>query len=112
VIDRGQVHKRKKKPSKQFRDTFGHTPVVHGSSRSGGAGAYPAQESTGNLGYFGNRGSTADSAQKIEHQSPIRAYYAHVPASRTQPDHRNRRGLLHLNYAALYVSAWNLPPVT
>jgi hypothetical protein len=27
VIDRGQVHKRKKKPSKQFRDTFGHTPV-------------------------------------------------------------------------------------
>ena len=27
VIDRGQVHKRKKKPSKQFRDTFGHTPL-------------------------------------------------------------------------------------
>ena len=27
VIDRGQVHKRKKKPSKQFRDAFGHTPV-------------------------------------------------------------------------------------
>jgi hypothetical protein len=26
VIDRGQVHKRKKKPSKQFRDAFGHTP--------------------------------------------------------------------------------------
>ena len=25
VIDRGQVHKRKKKPSKQFRDAFGHT---------------------------------------------------------------------------------------
>ena len=28
------------------------------------------------------------------------------------PDHRNHRGLLHLGYAALYVSAWNLPPVT
>jgi hypothetical protein len=27
VIDRGQVHKRKKKPSKQFRDTFGRTPL-------------------------------------------------------------------------------------
>jgi hypothetical protein len=27
VIDRGHVRKRKKKPSKQFRDEFGHTPV-------------------------------------------------------------------------------------
>ena len=27
VIDRGHVRKRKKKPSKQFRDTFGHTPL-------------------------------------------------------------------------------------
>jgi hypothetical protein len=27
VVDRGQVRKRKKKPSKQFRDAFGHTPV-------------------------------------------------------------------------------------
>jgi hypothetical protein len=27
VIDHGQVRKRKKKPSKKFRDTFGHTPV-------------------------------------------------------------------------------------
>jgi hypothetical protein len=27
VIDRGQVRKRKKKPSKKFRDAFGHTPV-------------------------------------------------------------------------------------
>ena len=27
VIDRGKVRKRKKKPSKQFRDTFGHTPL-------------------------------------------------------------------------------------
>ena len=27
VIDRGQVHRRKKKPSKEFRDAFGHTPV-------------------------------------------------------------------------------------
>jgi hypothetical protein len=27
VIDRGQVHKRKKKPSKAFRGLFGHTPV-------------------------------------------------------------------------------------
>ena len=27
MIDRGQVHKRKKKPSKQFRDTFGRTPL-------------------------------------------------------------------------------------
>ena len=27
VIDRGEVRKRKKKPSKQFRDDFGHTPL-------------------------------------------------------------------------------------
>jgi hypothetical protein len=27
VIDRGRVRKRKKKPSKQFRDSFGHTPL-------------------------------------------------------------------------------------
>jgi hypothetical protein len=27
VIDRGDVRKRKKKPSKQFRDAFGHTPL-------------------------------------------------------------------------------------
>ena len=27
VIDRGDVSKRKKKPSKKFRDEFGHTPV-------------------------------------------------------------------------------------
>ena len=27
VIDRGKVHKRKKKPSRPFRDAFGHTPL-------------------------------------------------------------------------------------
>lgn len=27
IIDRGTVHKRKKKPSKKFRDDFGHTPL-------------------------------------------------------------------------------------
>jgi hypothetical protein len=27
VIDRGQVRRRKKKPSKQFRGEFGHTPL-------------------------------------------------------------------------------------
>ena len=27
VIDRGKVRKRKKKPSKKFRDTLGHTPL-------------------------------------------------------------------------------------
>ena len=27
VIDRGQVRKRKKSPSKPFRDAFGHTPL-------------------------------------------------------------------------------------
>lgn len=27
IIDRGKVRKRKKKPSKQFRDEFGHTPL-------------------------------------------------------------------------------------
>ena len=27
VIDRGHIRKRNKKPSKKFRETFGHTPV-------------------------------------------------------------------------------------
>ena len=27
VIDRGEVHKRKKKASKRFREEFGHTPL-------------------------------------------------------------------------------------
>jgi len=27
VIDRGEVRKRKKKPSKKFREAFGHTPI-------------------------------------------------------------------------------------
>ena len=27
VIDRGEIRKRDKKPSKQFRDDFGHTPL-------------------------------------------------------------------------------------
>jgi hypothetical protein len=27
LIDRGEVRKRKKQPSKKFRDAFGHTPV-------------------------------------------------------------------------------------
>jgi hypothetical protein len=30
VIDRGRVAKRKKKPSKKFREEFGHTPVSVG----------------------------------------------------------------------------------
>jgi hypothetical protein len=27
VIDQGEIHKRKKKASKKFRDAFGHTPL-------------------------------------------------------------------------------------
>ena len=27
VLDRGDIHRRKKKASKKFRDVFGHTPV-------------------------------------------------------------------------------------
>jgi hypothetical protein len=30
VIDRGQVRKRKKKPSRKFREAFGHTPLSGG----------------------------------------------------------------------------------
>ena len=30
VIDRGRIRKRKKKPSKKFRDQFGHTPLSIG----------------------------------------------------------------------------------
>ena len=36
VIDRGEISKRKKKPSKKFREQFGHTPlsVVHDIAKS------------------------------------------------------------------------------
>jgi len=30
VIDRGEVHRRKKQASKKFRETFGHTPLSIG----------------------------------------------------------------------------------
>ena len=30
VIDRGEIRKRQKKPSKKFRDGFGHTPLSLG----------------------------------------------------------------------------------
>jgi len=30
VIDRGEVHRRKKQASKRFRETFGHTPLSIG----------------------------------------------------------------------------------
>jgi hypothetical protein len=32
VIDRGQVRRRRKKPSKPYRDRFGHTPLSAGES--------------------------------------------------------------------------------
>ena len=27
IVDRGEIHRRKKKASKKFRETFGHTPL-------------------------------------------------------------------------------------
>jgi hypothetical protein len=27
ILDRGELHRRKKKPSREFREKFGHTPV-------------------------------------------------------------------------------------
>jgi hypothetical protein len=49
IIDRGEVHKRKKKASKRFRDDFGHTPLsVPWKCRSlmirTGAGALPVMD--------------------------------------------------------------------
>jgi len=53
VIDRGQVRKRKKKPSKKFRSEFGHTPLsleekipwkCHRLVVGTGAGALPVME--------------------------------------------------------------------
>jgi len=36
VIDRGEVRRRKKKPSKKFREEFGHTPLSIEEKRSPG----------------------------------------------------------------------------
>ena len=185
VIDRRQVHKRKKKPSKQFRDTFGHTPLsmeedipwrcrrlVIGT----GTGALRVMEEVKReaqrrqikliirptseaiqeleenpaatnailhvtcsatltevsaflLFSLRRRGRVSCTGEprhsrilrklrincrqhtKIKHQSPILANYAHVPAAAHSPTIATAEPL-HLGYAALYVSAWNLPPVT
>jgi len=40
VIARGRVRKRKKKPSKPFRDAFGHTPLSVEGDIPGTAGAW------------------------------------------------------------------------
>ena len=47
VIEAGQIHKRKKKPSKLYRDRYGHTPLSvdeaipwHGKRLIVGTGAY------------------------------------------------------------------------
>ena len=40
VIDRGEVQKRKKKPSKKFRDEFGHTPLSVEEKIPGNADAW------------------------------------------------------------------------
>jgi hypothetical protein len=54
VIDRGKVSRRKKKPSKPFRDVFGHTPLSIGETipwrcrrlvvGTGDGGALPVME--------------------------------------------------------------------
>lgn len=40
VFDRGEIRRRKKKPSKQFRDAFGHTPLSVGKKYLGSAGGW------------------------------------------------------------------------
>ena len=32
VVDRGEIHRRKKKASRKFRETFGHTPLSVGEN--------------------------------------------------------------------------------
>jgi hypothetical protein len=69
VIDRGQIRKRKKEPSKKFRDTFGHTPLSIEESRICSIRRFsilliPRTHKTGSLGHFANRGSEADSAHR------------------------------------------------
>jgi hypothetical protein len=49
VIDRGQIRRRKKKPSKQFRGEFGHTPLsieekIPWNVIGTGAGALPVMK--------------------------------------------------------------------
>jgi hypothetical protein len=47
VLDRGTIRPRKKKPSKPFRDAFGHTPLsTEGRSLGSVAGSSSAQGCT------------------------------------------------------------------
>ena len=39
IIDRGEIRKRKKKPSKKFRQQFGHTPLSNRKRKSPGDAA-------------------------------------------------------------------------
>ena len=49
VIDRGHIGKRKKKPSKKFRDAFGHTPLQSGRTYPGSADGLVIGTGTGAL---------------------------------------------------------------
>ena len=52
VIDGGSIRKRKKKPSKPFRNAYGHTPL------SAGGGYSPAMPAAG--GWYGSPRRAAD----------------------------------------------------
>jgi len=60
VIDRGEIRKRKKKPSKKFRDDFGHTPLsieekIGVGTRPEGYQCHPSRDllkGSGNLAPF------------------------------------------------------------
>ena len=75
VIDRGRIRKRKKKPSKKFRDKFGHTPAL---DRGGDTLEVPAAcDRYGHWGLAGHGRGEARSASpqnQIGHTADNRSY--------------------------------------
>ncbi len=92
VIDRGEVRKRKKKPSKTFRDTFGHTPIspkeaIPWKCRQlligTGTGALPVMDEVKQEAkrWIRNRGIRPEGPQQLDH-----------PGWRAPADRHARRG--------------------
>src|SRR5438552_8217237 len=84
VIDRGEILKRKKKPSKKFRDEFGHTPLsveekipwkcqrlVVGTGVYGGLPVMEEVKQEAQAGFADHRNHPGVTARRQRHQRSV-----------------------------------------
>jgi hypothetical protein len=63
VIDGGEIRARKKKPSKQFRDEFGHTPLFY-------RGGHTLEMSAAGSGHGSVRKAAGDERSEARSEAP------------------------------------------